>query len=157
MNTAKKAHGAASLLAVLALGVAPLAQAEVTATEGWVQATTPGTDEAAVHLVLTNTGDQERSLMKIVSPVTDEVILHRSSGTPEGTIRMWPLSGLELEAGETLRMHPDGVHVMLKALKQPLVAGEKVAVSLKFDGGQPEFTVMLDVRPPAPAAARHAH
>lgn len=156
MNTAKKARRRVLWLAVLASGATSVALAEVRAVDGWVSATAPGTSEAAVYLVLTNTGDEERSLMKIVSPVTDEVILHRTSITAAGTPRMWPLAGLELDAGETLRMEPAGVHVMLRALKQPLVAGGKVPLSLKFDGGQPEFTVMLDIRPAAPSTVTRA-
>lgn len=150
MNTAPKTRGLAALLAVLAQVAALPALAQVTVVEGWVSATAPGATETAAYLVLANNGAAESSLMKIVSPASDEVMLHRTSITAEGVARMWPLAGLELDAGQTLRMNADGVHVMLKALKAPLVAGEKMPLTLKFSGGQPEFTVMLDIRP-APA------
>jgi copper(I)-binding protein len=45
---------------------------------------------------------------------------------------------------------------MFDALKSPLVAGQKVPLTLKFDGGEPEFTIQLEVRPLVPAADEHA-
>lgn len=146
MNTAKKTRGLALLLAVLAQGAAPFAAAQVKAVEGWAQATARDATASGAYLTLTNSGEAERKLLKIVSPVSDEVTLHRSSMTSQGMLRMWPLAGLAVEPGETLRMDPDGVHVMFTRLKAPLVEGQKVPLTLKFDGGEPEFTVMLEVR-----------
>jgi len=156
MNNATKTLALGALL-ILGLAAAPFAAAEVKATEGWLRATPPGTKVAAAYLTLTNTGDVERKLLKIVSPVSDQVTLHRTSITETGTARMWPLAGLAIGAGETLRMEPGAVHVMFNALKSPLVAGQKVPLTFKFDGGEPEFTVQLEVRPLVPAADEHAH
>jgi len=144
-------------LASVSLGAAPFAAAEVKATEGWVRATPAGSKVAAAYITLVNTGDEERKLLKITSPVSDEVSLHRSSVTETGVSRMWPLAGLTVAPGETLRMTPGAVHAMLNALKAPLVAGQKVPLTLKFDGGEPEFTIQLEVRPLVPAADEHAH
>ena len=157
MNNAYRMRGLALLMAALTLGTAPVAAAGVKAVEGWARATTPGAKVAAAYLTLTNSGDEERKLLKIVSPVSDEVSIHRSSVTNEGVARMWPMAVLAVAAGETLRMDPGGLHVMFNALKTPLVAGQKVPLTLKFDGGEPEFTVMLEVRPLVPDAHDHAH
>ncbi|MFO7324379.1 MAG: copper chaperone PCu(A)C [Pseudomonadota bacterium] len=157
MNKATKMRALAALLAVFSLGAAQFAAAEVKVLEGWARATPPGAKVGAAYLVLVNTSDEERKLMKIVSTVSDLVMLHRTSMTAEGTTRMWPLAGLTLKPGETLRMDQGAVHVMFNELKAPLVAGEKVPLTLKFDGGQPEFTVMLEVRPLVPAATAQEH
>jgi len=157
MNNAFRTRGLALLMAALALGTAPFAAAEVKAVEGWARATTPGAKVAAAYLTLTNSGDEERKLLKIVSPVSDEVSIHRTSITNEGVARMWPMAVLAVDAGETLRMDPGGLHVMFNALKTPLVAGQKVPLTLKFDGGEPEFTVMLEVRPLVADTHDHAH
>lgn len=146
-------------LAALALGlVLPgMAAAEVKASNGWARATPPGAKTAAGYLTFTNSGDEERSLLKIVSPVSDEVSLHRTSIDEKGMTRMWPMAKLALEPGETLRLEPAGIHVMFGALKTALVAGQKVPLTIKFDGGEPEFTVMLEVVPltATGAPARH--
>jgi periplasmic copper chaperone A len=145
MNTALRIRA----LAALALGLAlpSLAPAEVKASGGWARATPPGAKTAAGYLAFTNSGDEERRLLKIVSPVSDDVSLHRSSIDEKGMTRMWPMAVLAVQPGETLRLEPGGIHVMFGALKTQLVAGQKVPLTIKFDGGEPEFTVQLEVVP----------
>jgi copper(I)-binding protein len=46
---------------------------------------------------------------------------------------------------------------MLNALKTPLVAGQRVPLTMKFDGGEAEFTLVLEVRPLTVGADGHAH
>jgi periplasmic copper chaperone A len=146
-----------ALAGAVGLLVAGVAAAEVKATEGWARATTPGARSAAAYITFTNTGVEQRKLLKIVSTVSDDVNIMRTSMTETGATRMWPMAMLAVEPGETLRMQPSGVHVMLNALKTPLVAGQKVPVTIKFDGGEPEFTLLLEVRPLVPASDEHAH
>src|SRR5690606_34577970 len=100
---------------------------------------------------------EERKLLRITSPVSDAVSLHRTSMTAQGVSRMWPLAVLAVEPGQALHMEPGGVHVMFTALRAPLVAGQKVPLTLKFDGGEPEFTLLLEVRPLVPGGDEHAH
>jgi periplasmic copper chaperone A len=128
------------------------ALADVVGSEGWSRATPPGAKEAVGYLVLTNNGDQERSLLKITSTISDEIRIHRSSINSEGVAQMWPVGFLKLGAGETLRFDPNGFHVMFASLRKPLKAGDKVPLVLQFDGGEKAFTVMLEVRPLVPAA-----
>jgi copper(I)-binding protein len=125
--------------------------AEVKAVDGWARATPPGSKVGAAYLTFTNTGSEQRKLLKITSTISDEVTLHRTSVTSQGTTRMWPMAVLAVEPGETLRLEPGGIHVMFNALKSPLVAGQKVPLTIKFDGGEPEFTLLLEVRPLVPA------
>jgi copper(I)-binding protein len=155
MNNALRLRAGGAALAALLMAVAGSAAAEIKASDAWVRATPPGSKVAAAYLTLTNTGDEERRLLKIVSTVTDEVTLHRTSMTSEGVARMWPLAMLALAPGEILKLEPNGVHVMFNALKSPLVAGQKVPLTIKFDGGEPEFTVLVEVRPLVPAANAH--
>lgn len=154
MNTASSIRGL--VLAVAALAWAGTASAEVTASQGWARATTPGAKVAAAYFVLTNTGADERRLLKITTTVSDEVTLHRTSVDSEGVTRMWPMSVLAVPAGGTLKLEPNGLHVMFNKLKAPLVAGQKIPLTMKFDGGEAEFTLTLEVRPLVPAADEHA-
>jgi len=144
-------------MACLTLLAAPLARADIVASEGWSRATPPRATTAVGYLVLTNTGSEARSLLRIISPVSDRVMIHRSSIDHNGIARMWPLGELTLKPGETLRFDPVGFHVMFMDVKSPFVAGMKVPLSLLFED-EKEVTVMLEVRPlvpDAPAAARH--
>lgn len=156
----KTSGGLRGLLAAMAVSAATMlsapAAAQVGAEGGWVLATPPGAKSAAAYLVFTNKGEEPRKLLKIVSTVSDQVSMHASSIDAQGVARMWPLSGLEIGPGEVVRFEPGGRHVMLDALKAPLVAGGKVPLTLRFDGGEPEFTILLEVRPLVPAAADHS-
>jgi copper(I)-binding protein len=147
----------AVLAAVLGLALAMPASAEMKASDGWVRAPAPGARAATAYLTLTNTGDEERKLMKIVTTVGDEVSIRRSSFAETGVERLWPMAVLAVDPDTTLRLEPGGLLVMLNALKTPLVAGQKVPLTMKFDGGEPEFTLMLEVRPLTAATDSHAH
>ena len=136
----------------LALLLAPLAHADIAATEGWSRATPPRATTAVGYLVLTNTGDEARELLRIISPVSDRVMIHRSSVDHNGVARMWPVGTLTLRPGETLRFDPNGFHVMFMGIKAPFVVGEKVPLSLLFED-EKEVTVMLEVRPLVPNVA----
>jgi periplasmic copper chaperone A len=144
------------VLAALAAFLAMPAMADVSATEGWARATVPGTKVAAAYFVLTNNGDKERALLRIASPLCDMVRIHISSVDNQGVARMWPVGKLELQPGETVRFQPNGLHVMLEGITAPFVAGQKIPLKLQFDGGEPELTVELEVRPLVPAAASKA-
>jgi copper(I)-binding protein len=157
MNNAIRHRGVAALAAVLGLVVARTATAEVQATDAWALATAPGAKVGAVYLTLANPGDEERKLLKIVTPVSDAITIHQTSVTGQGTVRMWPMAVLAVDAGQTVRLQPGGLHIMLTDLKSTLVAGQKIPVTMKFDGGEPEFTLMVEVRPVTAAADTHRH
>jgi periplasmic copper chaperone A len=145
-------------IVTLALLAAPLARADIVASEGWSRATPPRASTAVGYLVLTNTGSEPRSLLRIISPVSDRVMIHRSSIDHNGIARMWPVGELTLKPGETFRFDPSAFHVMFFDINAPFVAGTKVPLSLLFED-EKEVTVMLEVRPlvPEATAALHGH
>ena len=140
----------------MALLLAPLARADILASGGWSRATPPGTTTAVGYLVLTNTGGDSRSLLRIVSPACDRVMIHRSSVDHNGVARMWPVGELTLRPGEEFRFDPNGFHVMFMGIKSPFVVGAKVPLSLLFED-EKEVTVMLEIRPLVPDAPAAHH
>ena len=60
--------------------------------------------------------------------------------------------GLPLPAGETVALAPGGNHLMLLGVKEPLVAGDTVALTLTFEAA-PAVEVTATVGQPAPAAS----
>lgn len=161
MKTPALCKTSARAVVILAGLFSAVAMADVVGSDGWSRATPQGSKEAAGYLVLTNKGDEERSLMLITSTVSDTVRIHRSSIDPEGVTKMWPVGFLKIQPGETVRFEPNGLHVMFSDLKKPLKAGDKVPLTLQFDGFEKSFTLMLEVRPLVPAAApdhsQHKH
>jgi copper(I)-binding protein len=152
MNSTKTLRGLATILvsAAALLSGAP-ALAEVVGSEAWTRATPPGTDTAVGYLVLTNHGDEDAKLLKIVSPVCDKIMIHRSTVDSTGVARMWPVAKLEIAPGQSVRFEPNGLHIMFMELKQPFVVGQKVPLQLTFEG-EKEFTVLLDVKALVPDA-----
>lgn len=151
------------LLAAAAMGLlAAPARADIVIDKPWARATVPGATVAAGYLTIRNTGSSERKLLRLTSPVTDRVMVHRSSIDAEGVARMWPVATLQLGPGESVTLAPSGLHLMFTDLKAPFVAGQKVPVSFQFDGGAEVVTALLEVRPlveadPPPAGKEHAH
>lgn len=140
------------LMLACALFLSLPAGAEIVAVEGWARATVPGATSAAGYLILTNTSDGERKLLRLTSTVTDEVSLHQSSVDANGVSRMWPIAALELKSGEQVHFAPNGKHVMFRNLNAPLVAGTTVPLTFQFDKGEAPVTVLLQVKPLVPDA-----
>jgi copper(I)-binding protein len=71
---------------------------------------------------------------------------------------MRAVPGIELPAGKTVELKPGGLHVMLMDLKQPLAAGDSVALTLVVEGKDKKREVVevkAAVRASAQAASKH--
>jgi len=139
-------------VALLLATVAPVFAA-IEVSDGWSRETVKGVDVAVGYLTLRNTGSERRELIKITAPQAASIGLHRSSVDANGVSHMWPMGKLELLPGEVLKLSPNGVHLMLNGLKQPLAKGTQVPVTLVFEHEKP-VTVQLQVRGLADADAQ---
>jgi copper(I)-binding protein len=130
--------------------------AESIAVEGaYARAVPPGQPNSAVFMVLKNSGDQDLALVSAESPASDVVELHTHT-MDEGMMKMRKVDQIDLPAGETVTLEPGGLHVMLIGLKEQLVPGAEVTVTLGFgDGTSAELTA--PVKAIKPAMADHHH
>ena len=142
------------------LGTASLAlAAEVTAgsltiTGGFSRATLPNAPVGGGFLTITNTGSEDDRLISATSPVAGEVQIHEMK--MEGDVmKMAQLpDGLPIPAGQTVTLQPGGFHLMFMQLKQALVEGTKLPVTLTFEkAGTVE--VELDIEGIAATAPAH--
>lgn len=133
------------LMAALLLAAAAPGFAAIEASDGWSRETIKGVDVAVGYLTLRNTSSERRELIKITAPQVGAIGLHRSSVDANGVSHMWPVGKLELLPGEVMKLSPNGVHLMLNGLKQPLTKGMQVPVTLVFEHEKP-VTVQLQVR-----------
>jgi copper(I)-binding protein len=122
----------AALLALLCCAAHAQAPA-LSAREAWVRAT-PGSDVAAAYVTLHNGGPQPIVITGVRSARAAQAMIHESS-IVGGQSRMRPRERLRIGAGETLRLAPGGLHVMLHGLTRPLTAGEEVPLVLLLEGG----------------------
>ncbi|MEO6185463.1 MAG: copper chaperone PCu(A)C [Steroidobacteraceae bacterium] len=158
MKSMRARIGGALVAAGLGMVLAAPAMADVVASEAWSRATVPGAKTGAGYLVLTNTGDKPRKLLRITSPACDTVTLHLSSIDSQGVAHMWPVAKLEIAPGEVVRFVPNGLHVMFNDLTAPFEVGKSVPLSLRFEDDERDMVVQLEVRPLTTAAPMdHKH
>ena len=99
---------------------------------------------------LTLTAATADRLVSAASPEANLVQIHESR-IESGMMMMQELrDGLPLPAGETVALAPGGNHLMLLGVKEPLVAGDTVTLTLTFENG-PDLEIIARVDQPAPA------
>jgi copper(I)-binding protein len=102
-------------------------------TDLWTRATPPKAPTAGGFLTIENSGPEADRLTGAASPIADRVEIHEMA-TKDGTMTMRPAEGgVEIPAGGTVALAPGGFHIMFMELKEPLVEGGKVPVTLTFE------------------------
>ncbi|SDG51674.1 copper chaperone PCu(A)C [Alloyangia pacifica] len=99
------------------------------------RASLPNQPVGGGFFTVTNTGTEDDRLVAAgtSADLADHMEIHEMA--MEGQVmkmRALP-DGLVIPAGETVELKPGGYHLMLMGLKQPLVMGESVTISLTFE------------------------
>lgn len=119
------------MLAACDRGPAPEALAVVATSDALCRPTPNGRDATGCYLTLTASRDDR--LVSVSSPLAGEGQIHEMK-VADGMMSMAELKdGLPLPAGESVSLRPGGNHIMLIGLKQPLVAGDQVSLTLTFE------------------------
>jgi copper(I)-binding protein len=137
---------AAPLLAALVLLGSAAAHAEVTVAEPWVRATVPAQKATGAFMQLKS--DVDARLVSAASPVAGVVELHEML-MDKDVMKMSPVSGLDLPAGQGVELKPGGYHVMLMDLKQQVKVGDEVPLTLTIenkDGSRATVELRAPVR-----------
>jgi len=138
-------------VSLIVLGaVAPVKAQQVKAgdlviTQAWSRATPNGAKTAAGYLTIQNKGTNADRLTGASADVAGKTEIHEMSMSG-GVMKMRPLdNGLQIAAGKTVKLAPEGYHLMLEDLKNPLKQGDKISVMLDFEkAGKVQAT--LDVQ-----------
>jgi periplasmic copper chaperone A len=124
----------------VAAKAAPVGEAEVEVTDGWVRAT-KGTEDPSMtgaFMSIENLSDVQVTLTGGSSDVAGMAEIHQMV-MKDGAMVMQPIEGgLEIPAGQTTVLMPGGNHVMLMGLKSGLAPGDEVEVTLEFADGTTE-------------------
>ena len=115
-----------------------LALAQVEVLPGWVRLLSPTAKTTAAYLTLVNRGDKPLRLLGAETPVAERVSLHETyhlQREGQTVMGMRPVPHLDIPPGGRVELKPGGYHLMLEGLKRPLEAGEKVELTLVFQGG----------------------
>lgn len=149
---------AAVLAAALAAGAAAHGHGgSIHVDDAWSRELPPVSRNGAAYLSVRNAGATADALVGADTPVAARAEVHEHV-MHGGVMRMQPVDALSLPPGETVRMAPGGLHLMLFDLKAPLRRGERFPVTLRFRDA-PALEVQVEVRGPGgePAHAAPAH
>jgi copper(I)-binding protein len=98
------------------------------------------------------------TLVGVHSPLAGRAEVHEMK-MAGSVMKMRPVPRLPLQVGQATTLQPGGLHIMLMELKTPLVAGQRVSLSLVVENDQgvrQEYAVEAEVRPlnaPPPATS----
>ena len=130
------------------------AAGDVAVRQPWTRAAGQGTTGAG-FMAISNRGAAADRLLSAASPVARALEMH-SMARDGDVMRMRPVEGIDIPAGQTVTLRPGGLHLMLVGLSQPLRQGETVPVTLRFERAG-EVRVALEVQAAGarePAAAQ---
>jgi copper(I)-binding protein len=144
------------ILAVIAVSLfAASAFAQVKIEGAWARPTVPGQQGGGGFVTLTSPVADR--LLGGSTPAAERFELH-SMAMKGDVMEMRQVPVIELPAGRPVKLEPGGLHVMFIGLKQPLAAGSKLPVTLRFEkAGEVKVEFAIAARAPAGSQAHHKH
>lgn len=123
------------------------ALADVSVAEPWVRATVPAQKATGAFMQLKS--DADARLLSVASPVAGVVEIHEMV-MDKDVMKMSPVPGLDLPAGQAVELKPGGYHVMLMDLKAQVKEGDQVPLTLVIqnkDGSRQTLELTAPARP----------
>jgi len=129
--------------ASLALASVALAQTnQLDVSDAWARAT-PGKAENGVAYLTIRSPTPDR-LVSASSAVAKKAELHTMEMAGM-VMKMRPLAGLDIPAGQPVTLKPGGEHIMLMGLNRPLREGQSFPLTLTFEkAGTRTVTVAVE-------------
>ena len=146
------AFAASLLLAGAAIAQTGTSTNEIEVKDAWARATPAKAENGAAYLTIVSPASDR--LTGVSTPIAKQAELHNMT-MESGVMKMRPLAGIDLPAGQKVTLKPGGVHIMLIGLKQPLRPGQSFPLTVYFEkSGTSEVTVSVEK---AGAAAKASH
>ena len=119
----------------------------------WARATPPGTSVGVGYFEIRNNGAQPDRLLSATSPAAKRVEMHLTEHAGE-IAKMRQLRAFEVPARERLTLEPNGAHLMLVDVVQPLKKGERFPMKLRFEHAG-EIDIEFEVQEMGSRHSRH--
>ncbi len=129
------------LFSIASVALAKEPVTDIVITDAWVRATHAGQQTGAAYLKISSA--TAATLIKVETNAAKSAELH-SMEMKQGVMRMRELASMPLAEKQTLSFEPNGNHIMLMQLKQPLQAGEKIPLKLSFQRGDENIVVEVE-------------
>jgi copper(I)-binding protein len=108
--------------------------AELLITDTAVRQPLPGRTVSVGYVSIKNIETQTVRLMKASSPLFANIELHQHKMV-DGMMQMQRIKEIEINAGETVKLQPGGLHLMMFRPIKTLQLGEEVTVDLHWSDG----------------------
>ena len=111
---------------------APTEQTGIIIEDVWVRASEYSAKAGGmtgVFAKITNRGDKTITL---IGGTTDAAKMVQTHEVVDGTMQE-KKGGIEIHVGQTVTLQPGGLHIMLMNLTSPIVVGDKIHFTFKFD------------------------
>lgn len=157
-QTLKTLLGTAAFACAVASGAHSVSAGDLKIGHPWARATVPGQPAGGAFLSVHNSGTTPDRLVGATTPAAAHVQLHEMRMDGD-VMRMREVPALEVAPGQTLKLEPGRMHLMLLGLKQPLKADARVPLTLKFErAGDVKVEMKIESAVPGrPASQSHAH
>jgi copper(I)-binding protein len=125
--------------------------AEVTVTDATVRLLPPGVPNTAAYFSIQNSSDTDQILIGASADFATKAEIHNHI-LVDDMMRMQQQSEVVIKPGETLQFAPGGLHIMLFGLKQPLLEGQSVAISVHTQDGE---SIIITANVARPSVHKH--
>ena len=126
----------------------------IVVSDAWIRAARPGQPTSAAYLTLCNGGESDDALIGFTFSGAQAAELHTTNVSDDATISMAPTDEIAVGAGQMAKLEPEGQHVMLIGLDEPLLDGETSIATLTFRNA-PEITLEFEIRDAASDHQNH--
>jgi copper(I)-binding protein len=123
--------------------------------KAWLREGPPNARVLAAFISMQNTGKKTLILKAVHGKDFDHVEMHKTI-MQNGMARMIPQPRLVIKAGQTLKMQPGGIHIMLFKPKRAIKAGEQITLTLDF-GKSGKKSISIPVRKGGKMMHHHHH
>jgi hypothetical protein len=143
------------LLTALAVAFAlPAAAQTITIDDAYARSSSMGATSGAAFFIIENKGTEADHLLSASSMIAERTELHTHIADANGVMQMVEVpEGWDIPAGGTHELKRGADHVMFLGLKQPLLQGDIVELTLKFaKAGDVVVAIPVDLQRGAPAS-----
>ena len=155
-NTVASLTMAAATIISATLGHAQPSVSAVAApvvSAAWIKSTIPGSSVSAAYMQIKSATPLK--LIKAESPAAGIVEIHDMKMN-DGVMEMKALDVMDIPANKAVTLKPGGMHVMLMNVKKPINKGDKIPMTLTFEGANKKAVlVTLELVARESAAAGH--
>jgi hypothetical protein len=115
---------------VLAASAVSAQTGQLEVDNAWARAT-PGKSATGAAYVTIQSPTADK-LVAVSSPVAKKAELHTMSMSGM-VMKMRPIAGVDIPAGQAVTLQPGGMHIMLIGLAKPLQTGQSFPLTLNFE------------------------